>query len=52
MTYQKLTRTTLEKIAGRDFDVYTRYTWEEIPASTSSFSAAVMIGKRSYGTVG
>jgi phage regulator Rha-like protein len=25
---------------------YNRYTWEEIQASTSSFSVAVMIGKR------
>jgi hypothetical protein len=40
-----------QKIAERDFDQYNRYTWEEIQASTSSFSVVVMIGKRSYGTV-
>lgn len=40
-----------KKIAGRSFDDYNRYTWEEIRASTSSFSSALMIGKGSYGTV-
>jgi hypothetical protein len=40
-----------KKIAGRCFDDYNRYTWEEIQASTSSFSSALMIGKGSYGTV-
>jgi len=40
-----------KKIAGRSFDDYNRYTWEEIQASTSSFSSALMIGKGSYGTV-
>lgn len=40
-----------QKIAERDFNQYNRYTWEEIQASTSSFSVVVMIGKRSYGTV-
>ncbi|RCV20106.1 hypothetical protein SETIT_4G029300v2 [Setaria italica] len=42
---------TGKKIAGRCFDDYNRYTWEEIQASTSSFSSALMIGKGSYGTV-
>ncbi|KAJ1257888.1 hypothetical protein BS78_10G030600 [Paspalum vaginatum] len=40
-----------KKIAGRCFGEYNRYTWEEIHASTSSFSDAFMIGKGSYGTV-
>ncbi|AQL02225.1 U-box domain-containing protein 35 [Zea mays] len=40
-----------KKIAGRGFGEYNRYTWEEIQASTSSFSSALMIGKGSYGTV-
>lgn len=40
-----------KKIAGGSFDEYNRYTWEEIQASTSSFSSALMIGKGSYGTV-
>ncbi|KAF8662116.1 hypothetical protein HU200_056308 [Digitaria exilis] len=42
---------TGKKIAGHCFDEYNRYTWEEIQASTSSFSSALMIGKGSYGTV-
>ncbi|KAL6861543.1 hypothetical protein ACP4OV_017243 [Aristida adscensionis] len=42
---------TGKKIVGRCFDEYNRYTWEEIEASTSSFSADLMIGKGSYGTV-
>ncbi|WVZ82679.1 hypothetical protein U9M48_029917 [Paspalum notatum var. saurae] len=40
-----------KKTAGRCFGEYNRYTWEEIHASTSSFSDAFMIGKGSYGTV-
>lgn len=40
-----------KKIAGRGYGEYNRYTWEEIQASTSSFSSALMIGKGSYGTV-
>uniref|UniRef100_A0A0A9DFD9 RING-type E3 ubiquitin transferase n=1 Tax=Arundo donax TaxID=35708 RepID=A0A0A9DFD9_ARUDO len=40
-----------KKIASRCFDEYNRYTWEEIQASTSSFSGDLMIGKGSYGTV-
>ena len=40
-----------KKIAGRSFDDYNRYTWEEIQASTSSLSSDLMIGKGSYGTV-
>ena len=39
------------KTAGCCFDEYNRYKWEEIQASTSSFSSALMIGKGSYGTV-
>lgn len=42
---------TGKKIAGHCFDEYNRYTWEEIQASTSSFSSSLMIGKGSYGTV-
>ncbi|XP_006655773.1 U-box domain-containing protein 35 [Oryza brachyantha] len=42
---------TEERIFGRCFDEYNRYTWEEIQASTSSFSVDLMIGKGSYGTV-
>ncbi|XP_062233646.1 U-box domain-containing protein 35-like [Phragmites australis] len=42
---------TGKKIIGHCFDEYNRYTWEEIQASTSSFSADLMIGKGSYGTV-
>lgn len=40
-----------KKVAGCSFDEYNRYAWEEIRASTSSFSSALMIGKGSYGTV-
>ncbi|CAN6215188.1 unnamed protein product [Urochloa humidicola] len=40
-----------KKIAGCCFDYYNRYTWEEIQASTSTFSSALRIGKGSYGTV-
>ncbi|CAN6172389.1 unnamed protein product [Urochloa humidicola] len=42
---------TGKKIAGCCFDDYNRYTWEEIQASTSSFSSALRIGKGAYGTV-
>uniref|UniRef100_A0A0D9WLL9 RING-type E3 ubiquitin transferase n=1 Tax=Leersia perrieri TaxID=77586 RepID=A0A0D9WLL9_9ORYZ len=42
---------TGERIFGRCFDEYNRYTWEEIQASTSSFSEDLMIGRGSYGTV-
>ncbi|CAL5045640.1 unnamed protein product [Urochloa decumbens] len=42
---------TGKKIVGCCFDDYNRYTWEEIQASTSSFSSALRIGKGSYGTV-
>ncbi|KAF0903269.1 hypothetical protein E2562_026556 [Oryza meyeriana var. granulata] len=42
---------TGERIFGRCFDEYNRYTWEEIQASTSSLSDDLMIGKGSYGTV-
>lgn len=42
---------TGKKGPGHYFDEYNRYTWEEIQASTSSFSNALMIGKGSYGTV-
>lgn len=42
---------TGKKIDGCYLDEYNRYTWEEIQASTSSFSSALMIGKGSYGTV-
>jgi len=42
---------TGKKIAGCSYDEYNRYKWEEIQASTSSFSSALMIGKGSYGTV-
>lgn len=38
-------------IARHCFNEYNRYTWEEIQASTSLFSADLMIGKGSYGTV-
>uniref|UniRef100_A0A0A9CTK6 RING-type E3 ubiquitin transferase n=1 Tax=Arundo donax TaxID=35708 RepID=A0A0A9CTK6_ARUDO len=40
-----------KNIVGLCFDEYNRYTWEEIQASTSSFSADLIIGKGSYGTV-
>ncbi|TVU12707.1 hypothetical protein EJB05_46362 [Eragrostis curvula] len=42
---------TVKRISVHCFDEYNRYTWEEIQASTSSFSADLMIGKGSYGTV-
>ncbi|XP_062227987.1 U-box domain-containing protein 35-like isoform X3 [Phragmites australis] len=42
---------TGERIARPCFDENNRYTWEEIQASTSSFSADLVIGKGSYGTV-
>lgn len=42
---------TGDKIVGRCFDEYNRYTWEEIQASTSSFSGDLLIGRGSYGTV-
>ncbi|KQK19920.1 U-box domain-containing protein 35 [Brachypodium distachyon] len=40
-----------ETIVGRCFTKYNRYSWEQIQASTSSFSSDLMIGKGSYGTV-
>jgi hypothetical protein len=40
-----------KSIARHCFSEYNRYTWEEIQASTSLFSADLMIGKGSYGTV-
>ncbi|KAK3131562.1 hypothetical protein QOZ80_6AG0508120 [Eleusine coracana subsp. coracana] len=42
---------TEKRIARHCFGEYSRYTWEEIQASTSWFSADLMIGKGSYGTV-
>ncbi|KAG8069589.1 hypothetical protein GUJ93_ZPchr0006g41799 [Zizania palustris] len=41
---------TGQRISGRCFD-YNRYTWEEIQASTLSFSVDRVIGRGSYGTV-
>nr|ABL85042.1 serine threonine kinase [Brachypodium sylvaticum] len=40
-----------ETIVGRCFTKYDRYSWEQIQASTSSFSNDLVIGKGSYGTV-
>jgi hypothetical protein len=40
-----------KSIARHCFSEYNRYTWDEIQASTSLFSADLMIGKGTYGTV-
>ncbi|CAM0912688.1 unnamed protein product [Alopecurus aequalis] len=40
-----------QKIVGRCFTEYNRYSWEQIQAATSSFSSDLVIGKGTYGTV-
>ncbi|KAG8093969.1 hypothetical protein GUJ93_ZPchr0012g20485 [Zizania palustris] len=42
---------TGDRISGRRLVEYNRYTWEEIQASTSSFSGDHVIGRGSNGTV-
>uniref|UniRef100_A0ACD6AC76 Uncharacterized protein n=2 Tax=Avena sativa TaxID=4498 RepID=A0ACD6AC76_AVESA len=42
---------TGQKIVGRCFTEYNRYSWEQIQLATSSFSSDLEIGKGTYGTV-
>ena len=42
---------TGQKIVGRCFTEYNRYSWEQIQVATSSFSGDLVIGKGTYGTV-